>query len=260
MSHHPFRHLPALATQIRSAVESRLRATDEVLAAWDAEARQNGLGPCWRWSNDALETSRRAVMADHDVTQDLWIFAYGSLMWDPGLHFTEVRRASLTGYQRRFSCMTTLGRGTVDQPGLVLALEPHAGACEGVVFRIDASVADHESLLFWRREMILGGYQPVFLPVVTPQGPVRALTLRSNPGHPSHAAHLDLDDTAAIIARACGSHGSNLDYLQQLADQLDRLDIEDGYVRDLLHRIDHKPPPGAAAFQVLDGPGSASPM
>ncbi|MDP2163383.1 MAG: gamma-glutamylcyclotransferase [Hydrogenophaga sp.] len=256
MSGQPFRHLPALAGQIRSAAESRLRATDEVLAAWDAEAHQRGLGPCWRWSNAALDVSRRAVMAHHDGTQDLWIFAYGSLMWDPALHFTEVRRATLTGYQRRFSCKTTIGRGTVDQPGLVVALEPQGGACEGLVFRIDASLADQESQLFWRREMILGSYQPRFLQATTPQGSVRALALLSNPDHASHAAHLNLQETAAIIGRACGSHGTNLEYLRQLAVQLGRLGINDDYVRGLLHQIVDKPLPDPDRFRVPGQPVS----
>ena len=33
--------------------------------------------------------------------QDLWVFAYGSLMWNPGFHFGEVRRACLPGLLAR---------------------------------------------------------------------------------------------------------------------------------------------------------------
>lgn len=230
----PFRHLPALAGKIMGAEASKLRATDAVLAAWDAQAQELGLGPDWRLSNETLEASRRATLAQHDGTQDLWIFAYGSLIWDPGMHFTEVRRATLAGYQRRFNCKTTIGRGTVQQPGLVLALEPQAGTCQGVVFRIDAAVAEQETRLFWRREMIFGSYLPTWLPLTTPQGNLQALALVSNPRHPHHAAGLTRDDTAAIIRCASGNHGTNLDYLQQLVTQLDHLGIDDDDMRALL--------------------------
>lgn len=229
-----FRHIPELNGKILLADDSALRATDEVLATWDAQARLHGLGHDWRWSDDALEASRVQVLKTINGYQDLWIFAYGSLLWDPGFHFDEVRRATLEGHQRQFNYKTTIGRGTPDQPGLVLSVEPQAGRCQGLVFRIDASIADQESRLFWRREMIFGGYQPNFLPIRTPQGSVDALVLVSNPGHPSHAGDMNLQETAAVIASARGTHGRNLDYLRKLVDQLSRLGIQDDYVQRLM--------------------------
>lgn len=228
-----FRHLPELCGKIVPAEASRLRATDEVLASWDEQALALGLGTRWRCSDEWLEVSRRALLSGLDRRQDLWIFAYGSLMWDPALHFTELRRARLSAYQRRFSYLTTIGRGNAEQAGLVLSLEAQPGHCEGLAFRIDASIAEQESRLFWRREMIVGGYQPRLLPLSTPQGELLALTLVSNPGHASHAGGLSLAQEAAIIRRAQGSHGTNRDYLEQLVDQLDRLGIVDGYVQQL---------------------------
>lgn len=229
-----FSHLAQLSGKILLANDSALRATDEVLAAWDAQARLQGLGPNWRWSDDALEASRGSVLKTLNGTEDLWIFAYGSLLWDPGFHFDEVRRATLEGHQRQFSYKTAIGRGTPDLPGLVLSVEPQAGRCQGLAFRIDASIADQESRLFWRREMIFGGYRPRLLPVLTPQGRVDdALVLVSNPDHPSHAGGMTLHETAAIIACARGSHGTNLDYLSKLVDQLRLLGIEDDYIERL---------------------------
>lgn len=237
-----FRHLPELSGKILLAEDSALRATDAVLACWDAQALQQGLGPDWRLSDDALEASRGPVLQSLQGCQDLWIFAYGSLLWDPGFHFTEVRRATLEGHQRQFNYKTTIGRGTPDQPGLVLSVEPQAGCCHGLAFRIDASIADRESRLFWRREMLFGGYQPHLLPVRTPQGCVDALVLLSNPGHPSHAGAISLHESAAIIASACGSHGRNLDYLCKLVEQLHCLGIEDDYVQQLMCLVHHEYP------------------
>ena len=237
-----FRHLPELHGKIVPAEASRLRATDEVLAGWDAQALELGLGAQWRCSDEWLEASRRALLGRLDGRQDLWIFAYGSLMWDPALHFKELRRARLAAYQRRFSYLTTIGRGNAEQAGLVLSLEAQPGHCEGLAFCIDASLVEQESLLFWRREMIVGGYQPRLLPISTPQGELLALTLVSNPGHASHAGDLSLEQEAAIIRRAQGSHGTNRDYLEQLVDQLDRLGIVDGYVQRLSRLIGGREP------------------
>jgi len=228
----PFHLLPELAGRIIAPEDSALRVTDAVLAQWDARAVELGLGPAWRMADDDLETSRRRVLADAGAG-DLWIFAYGSLMWDPGIHFTEVRRALVPGFLRRFSYRTTLGRGTVEAPGLVLSLEPGAGRCEGLAFRIDAAAAEGETRLFWRREMIVGGYHPQFVAMDTPQGPLRALALVGRAGHPSHAGGLSLEETAEVIRTARGSHGTNRDYLRQLVAQLERMGIRDDYVRSL---------------------------
>lgn len=91
--------------------------------------------------------------------------------------------------------------------------------------------------MLWRREMIHGSYCPGFQPLHTPQGGVRALVLSANTAHPLHRGGLSLDDTAAIIASAQGSVGSNRDYLDQLACQLDLLGIRDDYVRCLAARV-----------------------
>ena len=229
----PFKHLPELAGAIVAAGQSRLRFTDEVLAEWDRQAIERGLGPAWRLSDDALEASRRASLGPSIGSQDLWIFAYGSLMWDPALHFSEVRRATLQGFERRFCCKTTIGRGTVEQPGLVLSLAPGPGSCHGLVFRIVASLAEQESRLFWRRELLFGGYQPALRPVATPQGEVRALVLMANPGHPSHAGEVTQEAAAAVIRSAQGDLGTNLEYFQHLVGQLGRLGIVDPHMRRL---------------------------
>jgi len=48
---------------------------------------------------------------------------------------------------------------------------------------------------------------------------------------------MPLDETAAIIAAAAGVIGSNRDYLEQMARQLDALQIADDYVEQLLQRV-----------------------
>ena len=131
-----FRHLPALRERITPAQASELRVTPELLAAWDERARQLGRPADWRLSDQELDASHRAMLGGLGDGMDLWIYSYGSLMWDPGFHFDEVRLADLQGHRRRFLFRTTLGRGSPEQPGLMLSLEPGPGLCRGLVFRI----------------------------------------------------------------------------------------------------------------------------
>lgn len=232
-----FAHLPELRCRVTPAGQSAVRVTPEMLVVWDQRAREMGQAADWRLSDRQLEDSRRAVLGDGPASADLWVFAYGSLMWDPGMHFSEVRRAVLAGHQRRFCYRIILGRGTPQQPALMLSLEPAAGVCSGLVFRIAADNVEAESAMLWRREMIRGGYRPQFQPVATPQGLTQALVFTCNPTHPGYAGDLPLAEAAATIATAAGILGSNRDYLEQLAAQLAALDIADPYVDRLLGAV-----------------------
>jgi glutathione-specific gamma-glutamylcyclotransferase len=232
-----FRHLPALRGRITPAQASELRVTPEMLAAWDEHARNLGRPADWRLSDEALDASHRAMLAGLGDGSDLWIYSYGSLMWDPGFHFDEVRRADLRGHRRRFLFRTLLGRGSPDLPGLMLSLEPGPGTCRGLVFRIPGAARHAESACLWRREMIRGSYCPALMPVSTPQGEVQALVFAANHAHPDHVGELPLHEAATIIAHAAGFLGTNRQYLEQLAQQLHNLGIDDDYVAQLLQQV-----------------------
>ena len=121
---------------------------------------------------------------------------------------------------------------------LMLSLEARAGSsCHGLAFRLAPGLADAESALLWRREMLRGIYRPQLLPVHTPQGEVRALVFAANPAHADHVGELPLADTAAIIARASGVLGSNRQYLEQLVRQLEHLGLSDDYLKQLLAHV-----------------------
>lgn len=210
---------------------------------WDQRARDQGRAADWRLSDQQIENSRHAVLAGLPADSDLWVFAYGSLMWDPGFHFSEVRLADLRGYQRRFSYRTTLGRGSPERPGMMLTLDGAEDCCHGLAFRVDSDLVLGECAMLWRREMIRGGYCPALLPIATPQGAITALVFAANRTHPDHVGELPLDETAGIIAAAAGNLGSNRHYLEQLAAQLDSLGIRDDYVAQLLLRVEAIAPP-----------------
>ena len=236
-----FQHLPALRGKLTPAEQSELRGTWDRVAAWDERARVRGFAPGWRLSNEQLEATRLALLGPLlDAQQDIWVYGYGSLMWDPGFHFSEVRLARLHGYQRRFTYWTRIARGTVERPALMLTLEQQADAgccCTGLAFRIHAGHAEVESAMLWRREMLRNGYCPTLLPVDTPQGPLRALVFACNHAHDDYAGEMSLDDTAAVIAVASGAVGTNREYLEKMALQMQALQIEDPYVERLLQRV-----------------------
>jgi cation transport protein ChaC len=236
----PFVHLPTLRGKLKPAADSEFRGTWERLAAWDERARRLGHPDDWRQSDRALEDGRRALLGPLlDAGHDLWVYGYGSLMWDPGFHFAELRLAQLGGYQRRFTYWTRLARGTREQPGLMLTLERHDndGPCTGLAFRIAAHMAETESGMLWRREMLRSGYKPACLPVNTPQGPITALVFTCNHDHADYAGEMSLDDSAAVIAVAAGASGTNREYLELLSRRLAELGIGDDYVAQLCRRV-----------------------
>ena len=77
------------------------------------------------------------------------------------VHFAEIRLAALDGHQRRFNFQTSMARGTVEQPALMLSLEARAGCCQGLAIHLAAERAEAELEILWRREMIRGAYRPV---------------------------------------------------------------------------------------------------
>ena len=233
----PFEHLPQLRERVLAADQSRARVTPEVLANWDKKVLEAGGNRRWRQPDADREANRRDVLSAIDPDAEFWVFAYGSLMWDPGLYFAEVRRARLLDHVRRFNYQVIAGRGTLARPGLVLSLMPSPGClCDGLAYRIASDQIEQETQLLWRREMLRGGYRPEWLDLKTPQGQVRAVVFTANPDEPMYVHDLSLEQTAERLALAEGNLGKNRDYLAQLAKQLDCLQIEDSYV-DALHQL-----------------------
>lgn len=183
--------------------------------------------------HDDREANRQLVLSDR-LKQDLWVFAYGSLIWDPAVQVDEYRYGFLSGWHRSFCMRLDGGRGTHDQPGLMAALDK-GGHCDGVVFRIPASLVDEETQFMWRREMFSGSYRPVFLEVFTPQGPVDALVFLMDRTNTRYMPDLSLEVAARMIAFAEGSLGPNFAYLDSLVRHLEDLGIEDEKIQ-LLHK------------------------
>lgn len=233
-----FRHLPHLKGFLIPPEASKARVTPEVLAQWDEKVFALSGERHWRLSDAEREKGRLAVLQAHPISEDLWVFAYGSLMWDPGFHFAEVRHGELADHGRCFNYQVVAGRGTPAVPGLVLSLMPSLGTlCKGLVFRVSAEQIESETQILWRREMLRAGYNPQWHPLQTPQGPVRALVFMASPGESMYVHGLSMAQTAQRLAAAEGNLGKNRDYLHRLAEQLDCLGIPDPYVSQLHKQV-----------------------
>jgi cation transport protein ChaC len=187
-------------------------------------------------SDEELAASRAATLAGVDISGGMWLFGYGSLIWNPAFHFTDRLTGTVYGYHRRFCLWTHLGRGCPERPGLVLGLE-RGGSCRGVAFHIAADAVEEELAIVWRREMLSGAYVPRWVDVHTRLGVVRAITFTINRAHERYARLLPDDRVAEVIATAQGWLGPCADYLINTVEHLAELGIHDRPLERLRARV-----------------------
>lgn len=158
---------------------------------------------------------------------DLWVFGYGSLMWQPGFPHAESSPARLYGYHRALCIQSIRYRGTPDVPGLVLGLD-RGGSCTGVGFRV-SSVSRDETLRYLEdREMLHDVYFPAIKTIVLgDRQSVPALTFIVKRQHSRYTRDLTPAQAAAIVSRASGDRGANLDYVQASIDKLEAMGVRD---------------------------------
>jgi cation transport protein ChaC len=173
-----------------------------------------------------LLESRRAILGHHPPGEDLWLFGYGSLIWNPCFEFVQRRIGRALGYHRQFCLWTHLGRGTTECPGLMLGLE-RGGSCVGVAFRIAADVIDTELDIIWRREMVTAAYQPSWVALDLAGERCRAVAFLINRTHDRYARGLSEAAIADAIAIASGPLGPCSDYLFNTVTHLRTLGIAD---------------------------------
>lgn len=170
-----------------------------------------------------------------DYKNGLWVFGYGSLIWNPGFAYAEKQRAVLTGFKRSFCLWSVHYRGNAQRPGLVLGLDPLAGArCEGVAYFIEPADAERVHAYLRARELVSYAYYERFEPLALADGRhAEALCYVVDPEHSQYAGGLEPAAQAEVIAAAKGSAGPNLEYLQNTAQHLAELGIQDAEIEAL---------------------------
>ncbi len=165
----------------------------------------------------------------------LEVFAYGSLLWNPGFTHTAVRRAELGGYRRALRRLSVRHRGTPEAPGIVAGIVADPAAhCIGLCYSVAAS--EEAATLRYLDEREGAGYERVFAPVrLLDSNESRvALVYRPNPGHPTYAANLSLEQLVELAATGRGESGAALDYIARLAARLQELDVKEAWLEDVL--------------------------
>lgn len=227
----PFLHHPELRGIITDPLTSFFRTFDAVRVAADMPDPSLFLDML---HTDAERERSRHQTLDDRPDADLWVFAYGSLMWDPAFRFAEVRRGLAPCHARRFILKDLFGaRGTRAAPGLMAALDTGAG-CEGLLFRIARDIVNEETEILWRREKAGPAYIPTFIDVALSDCHVQALTFIADHGVEVIDADITREEQIHYIATGCGFLGTSLEYLTNIAGQFNILGIEDEEVSTLL--------------------------
>lgn len=169
----------------------------------------------------------------------LWVFGYGSLLWNPGFEVTEQVHATLPGYARSFCMRSVHHRGTEADPGLVLALDAQDGAvCQGLALRAPDDRAEEVLSYLRERELISSAYVEKRVQVRAGTGQsIDAVTYVIDAAHVQYCQGLSLEEQAQIIARAVGGRGPNTEYLYNTAAHLDSLGIPDSDLQWLVARV-----------------------
>ncbi len=202
----------------------------------EMRSEAEALGLTSRLTDAQRHASLRAALDGVAFGDPVWVFGYGSLMWNPAFHFTEQRCGLLHGYHRRYCMWIVAGRGTPEVPGLMLALD-RGGSCRGMAFRIAPEKVKEELDILWSREMSGGSYRWRWVNVRTHDGPVRALTFVINHDHVRYARKIPRNVLVAHLANARGWLGSCADYLANTVAHMHEIGIDDGPMHDMLDRV-----------------------
>jgi glutathione-specific gamma-glutamylcyclotransferase len=173
------------------------------------------------------------IAAWRDGAQAIWIFAYGSLLWDSELRADAAEPALLRGYHRCFCLYSCDYRGTPARPGLTLGLD-RGGSCRGAVLRLPADALDG----VWQREMSgRAVYDARVLRVVTATDTRQALAFTALRSCADYAGRLSVDEAARLILGAAGRRGTCREYFENTMRQLEQLGLADRPLCRLAERV-----------------------
>lgn len=226
----------------------KYRITRESLLDGSHHARvRAGQGAHVRFMTDEERGTHVAeILARAPKPGRIWVFAYGSLMWNPAFHYVERRTARIYGFHRQFCLLARGGRGSPERPGLMLSLES-GGSCMGVAYRIAAEAAVTELDVLWRREMSSRAYRPVWATAYMRRGSGPAIVFAVNRSHERYVPGLDTETIARYLATGAGLTGSCREYLFDTAEHMRELGIRDRGIEALTHRVrdlrPHEEPP-----------------
>jgi cation transport protein ChaC len=216
------------------------RTRARLLAGEFAKALRETMPEVHVLTDEERAASLHATLAARPERGDgVWVFAYGSLIWNPAIHTVGRRLGHVPGWRRSFCLQVRMGRGTPENPGLMLGLMP-GGGCTGVVLRVAEDALHTELDILWRREMVAAGYIPRWVPVEDEAGAGlgHAIAFTMNPASPGFCGDLPDDETVERLATARGRLGTAAEYLFRTRDGLREMGIHDGFVESTAQKVE----------------------
>jgi cation transport protein ChaC len=171
----------------------------------------------------------------------LWVFAFGSLMWNPCFEYDRSEEVTFDGWERKFHIWSTVSRGTKERPGLGLCLEKGQGVCKGIAYQLLPENEPTDWPSIWHREMNTGIYNAIWVDLNLHTGErVKALTFVVDPTHAQYAGEMPVPLMAEIIVGATGKYGRCRDYLASTVEEMAKLGIVDAFLNELLLAVDEQ--------------------
>nr|WP_213779783.1 gamma-glutamylcyclotransferase [Caballeronia sp. dw_276] len=193
------------------------------------------------WTRERIQSSLTETMLARPAgLVDTWIFAYGSLMWNPLVEFEKRQTATLHGWHRSFCLRMVTGRGSPEGPGRMLALR-QGDQTDGVALKLPDATLDKELQLVWIREMVLGSYRPTWALITLQDGTeTHALTFVADERCEQFEQDSRVATVAPLISTATGQFGSNTEYLLKLSKALSECGLQDSYIEELASEVERQ--------------------
>ena len=189
-------------------------------------------------TSSELTDSIKKMLEGHNLENGVWVFGYGSLLWNPDFKISETRVGEVSGYHRRLCLKSIVYRGTPDYHGLVFGLD-QGDSCQGITYRIEQKNLKTELQKVWEREMFAETYIPTWVCVETDVGNVSAISFVINPQHEHYVPDLGLEEVAERVIRAEGKCGTCHEYVQNTVKSLHRHGLRDPSLEQLLTLIEY---------------------
>ena len=205
----------------KSLVKREMLESDGVRKAIEAAGENIKL-----LSREELSQSLHRTIEQAPNKKSIWVFGYGSLIWNPMLNFTKKALVTIHGYHRGFYLWSRINRGNPEIPGLVLALD-RGGSCRGMAYKLPTKTFREELEILWRREMLGRAYSPRWVNIQIDGVSQHALTFVIDRASEAYTGKLKDKAIIKIIKTAKGHYGSSLDYLYQTAESFRENNITD---------------------------------
>lgn len=205
-----------------------LRLTRELVDRLPARVDERGPERLTPPDPDYYDRTAAEVVAELGPNDDLWVFAIGSLIWNPRFDVAERRAALARGWKRSF-CYgpETRYRGNPSAPGYMLSMDRGEGECWGVALRMapDDLAASLSELL--KQEP---PFPPEWIEVEAEGGHLRAIAFTAFRDFFGYQPEPRESELADILATAVGHFGSMADYLLNTVTQLEAAGIHDPHL------------------------------